>query len=644
MLDTFPKLLIERARTQANKPASRIKEYGIWQTWTWGQVKKHVDAFANGLAAIGIKPSDKVAILGKNKPELYWSMVAVQSIGAIPVPMYHDAVADELQYVLDHAEVSAVIVEDQEQVDKVLDIQPQCPRIKELVYIDPRGLRAYDTTHLNSFTGLEEKGNVFAAKNPEFLTKSIEQSSGSDIAIFMYTSGTTGRPKGVVLTYDNIIISSQNGIEFEGLSADEETLAYLPMAWIGDHIFSIGQSYLLGYCVSCPESEETILSDLREIGPTYYFAPPRVFETMLTSVMIRMEDAGVLKRKMFHYFMGHAKRVGIDILDGKPTSLKDKLLYSLGNILVYGPLKDALGLGRIRLVYTAGEAIGPELFEFYRSIGINMKQIYGQTEACVYVTIQPDGEIRSDTVGIPAIDVEVKIGDNNEVLYRGPGVFHSYYKNPEATAETKTKEGWVHTGDAGYFDDSGHLHIIDRSKDVGSLNNGSMFAPKYIENRLKFFSHIKEVVAFGDGRDYCTAFINIDLDAVSNWAEKNNISYGSYQELAARAEVYQLMQDGIEQLNQSLIEDAAMSDSQIDRFVILHKELDADDGELTRTQKVRRRLIADKYKVLIDALYEDVDHCYIDIEVAFEDGRKGSISGDLEIRKVKTFEMLKKVG
>ena len=355
---------------------------------------------------------------------------------------------------------------------------------------------------------------------------------------------------------------------------------------------------------------------------------------MLTSVMIRMEDAAKIKRKLFGYFMDVAKRVGPKLLSQESVPLLDRLLYRLGDVLVYGPLKNTLGMSRIRLAYTAGEAIGPDIFDFYRSLGINIKQLYGQTEASVNITLQPDGEVYPDTVGKPAPDVEIQIAENGEVLYRSPGVFQCYFKNEESTRDTKTDEGWVHTGDAGFFDKKGHLKIIDRAKDVGKLNDGSMFAPKYVENKLKFFPHIKEAVAFGNDRDFCSAFINIDLEAVGNWAERNNIAYASYQELAARPEVYELIEDAVQQVNRELSADPNLAGSQIGRFLVLHKELDPDDGELTRNRKVRRSHIADKYQVLIDALYSDKKSCFIDTEVTFEDGRTGSISGDLEIRDI----------
>ncbi|MDH3453037.1 MAG: AMP-binding protein [Gammaproteobacteria bacterium] len=637
-LDTFPKLLIDRAKRYADRQASREKEFGIWQSWTWAQVAGEVEQFACGLRAMGFERGDKLAIIGDNRPRLYWSVAAVQSLGGVPVPTYQDAVAEEMQYVLEHAGVRFVLAENQEQVDKVLEVADRCPQLEQIIYDDTRGLRDYDHTRLTSFVTVQEKGRELLAQSPQIWHEEIARGKGSDDGIILYTSGTTGNPKGVVLTHENMIITAVNSIEFEGLREDEETLAYMPMAWVGDHIFSYAQAYVAGFCVSCPENTDTVMTDLREIGPTYFFAPPAIFERLLTNVMIRIEDAAKLKQKLFHYFMGVAKRIGTRILDGEKVSFADRLLYGLGDLLVYAPLKNTLGLSRVRLAYTAGEAIGPEIFDFYRSLGINIKQLLGQTEASVFITIQRDGEVRSDTVGPPAPGVEVRIEDSGEVMYRSPGVFKEYYKNPAATAETKTPDGWVHTGDAGFFDDEGHLRVIDRAKDVGKLTNGAMFAPKFIENKLKFFPHIKEAVAFGHERDHTTVFINIDLEAVGNWAERHGIPYGSYQELAARPEVYEMVHDSIEQVNRDLAADSHLASSQIKRFLILHKQLDPDDGELTRTMKVRRRIIADRYGELIEALYSDRDQCHIDTEVTFEDGRKGTISADLRIRDTQTFQ------
>ncbi len=631
--DTFPKLLVENARTRGDKPASREKDYGIWLSWTWAEVAGEIRTMACGLAVLGVKRGDKVVICGDNRPHLYWSMTAVQVLGAIPVPVYQDSVPDEMQYIYEHAEAHYAIVENQEQVDKLLEIKDRAPALEQIVYKFPRGMRHYNQPFLSLLTDVQERGRAYDKENPGFYEDCIAASTGSDIAIMLYTSGTTGRPKGVILSFDNLIITGRNGAIREGLREDDDMLAYLPMAWIGDNIFSVAQAYVTGFCVCCPENSETVLDDLCEIGPTYFFAPPRIYESLLTTVMIRIEDAAKFKKRMFHYYMDVAKRVGMDILDGKPVSFTDRINYWLGNILVYAPLKNVLGLSNVRVAYTAGEAIGPDIFTFYRSLGLNLKQMYASTEASVFITIQPDGAVRPESSGTPAIDVELRIEDDGEIMFRSPGVFQSYFKNDEETKKTKTADGWVHTGDAGYLDTDGHLHIIDRSKDVGKLNDGTMFAPKFIENKLKFFPHIQEAVTFGHERDYVAAFINIDLESVANWAERRNLAYTGYTDLAGQNPVYDLIADCIAQVNRDLGEDEKLHGSQIKRFLILHKELDADDGELTRTRKVRREPIAEKYADLIEALYTEVDHCQIEAEVTFEDGRTDIVTADLKIQE-----------
>ena len=632
ILDTFPRLLQSHVELRPDQDAIREKDLGIWQSWTWAEAAAEIRALACGLGQLGLKRGEKLAIIGDNRPRLYWGMTAAQALGAVPVPLYQDAVADEMAYVLDNADVKIALVQNQEQVDKMLEIRERCPQLEHIIFDEPRGLRLYEQEYLHDYEVIRQSGLEYDHDEPEFYEREVSLGSGDEISIMLYTSGTTGNPKGVVLSNDNVIITARNGIIREGLDSHEEVLAYLPMAWVGDNLFSYAQSYVAGFCVSCPEDATTVASDLREIGPTYYFAPPAVYEKMLTQVMIRMEDAAKIKRDLFHYFMEHARKVGVKILNRESVSLKDSLLYKIGNILVYGPLKDVLGLRRTRLAYTAGEAIGPEIFDFYRSLGINIKQLYGQTECMVFICVQPDGEVFADTVGTPAIDVEIKIDDKGEIMYRSPGVFMSYYKNPESTASTKTEDGWVHTGDAGYFDDSnGHLKIIDRARDVGKLNDGTLFAPKYIENKLKFFSFITEAVLFGNGRDYSTAFINIDLDAVGNWAERRNLAYSGYIDLAGLDDVYQLIRECVDKVNQDLSQDSRLGNSQIHRFLILHKELDADDGELTRTSKVRRSFVGERYDVLVDALYTGQTKCHIDTQVTFEDGRTGSLAADVRI-------------
>jgi long-chain acyl-CoA synthetase len=635
--DTFPKLLLINAARRADRPAIRHKDYGIWQTWTWREVLDQVRPFALGLAELGIGRHDKVAIVGGNRPRLYWTFCAVQSLGAVPVPVYQDSVADEMAYVLAHAGVKIAVVENQEQVDKLLSISERLPTLTHVVYDEPRGMRDYDHARLKSFADVQQLGLAASQKKypGDAWEKMVAETKGSDLAVILYTSGTTGNPKGVMLSFDNVIISARNANNFDRLGEKEEVIAYLPMAWIGDHIFSYAQSYLTGFCVNCPESPETVLEDRREIGTTYAFAPPRIYENLITLTMVRMEDASRLKRAMFHYFIGVARQWGEKILNGERVPLHARLLYWLGIVLVYGPLKNRFGLSRIRVAYTAGEAIGPEIFRFYRSLGINLKQLYGQTEASVYVTAQPDGEIYADTVGKPSPEVEIKIAENGEVLFRSPGVFLGYYKDEAKTAETKTSDGWVHTGDAGFFDPkTGHLKIIDRAKDVGKLKDGTLFPPKYIENKLKFFPNIREAVAIGDKRDYVTVMLNIDLVSVGSWAERNNVIYGSYQELAADPRVYDMIAKDVDAVNRALSEEGPLAGAQIRRFLILHKELDADDGELTRTMKVRRGFIAERYAPLVAALYDGSKEVPISTQVTFEDGRKGTVSARVKIREM----------
>lgn len=634
---TFPALLLEHASVRGSRPAIREKDLGIWQTLTWSEVADSVRLTAHGLAALGIGPGMHVAVIGENRPRLYIAMMATQALGAIPVPLYQDAVAQEMVYVLQDAEVSVVVVEDQEQADKMLEVREQCPALAHVVYDDPRGMRHYSDPLLRSFEQLEDTGRAHAASHPGFFEQAVAAVRPHDAGAMFYTSGTTGKPKGVVLTHHALIDRARAVAEMENLTDQEDVLAYLPPAWIGQNMFSYTQLLVSGFTVNHPESPDTVSIDMRDIGPTYYFAPPRVLEGLLTHVMIRMEDAGYIKRKLFHACMNLARRVGTRILDGQPVGLWDRLRYRLGDVLIYGPLRNALGMSRVRVAYTAGEAIGPDLFVFYRSIGINLKQLYGSTETSVFVCVQPDGQVRDDTVGPPVEGVDIRVADNGEILVKSPGLFKEYYRNPEATAEARDDEGWFHTGDAGYLDSDGQLKIIDRAKDVGKLADGSLFAPKYIENKLKFFPYIKEAVAFGNGREDVCAFINIDLEAVGNWAERRGLPYAGYTDLAGKDEVYALLQDCVEKVNADLAGDARLAASQVGRFLILHKELDPDDDELTRTRKVRRAFIGQKYGVLVDALYGGKDTQFIETEVKFEDGRVGRISADLKIRAARTF-------
>ena len=636
-LDTFPKLLMHHARARGDRPAIREKDLGIWQTWTWAQFAEQVRLCACGLAAQGLRRGSHIALISDNRPRLYAAMAAAQCLGAIPVPLYQDAVAAEMVFPIQNAEIGFAFAEDQEQVDKLLEILPQCPSLKRIYYDDPRGMRHYAQPELMAYEKLIELGREAHRRDPSFVENEIASGAGDDTAAMFFTSGTTGVPKGVVHSHASLIGPSLTAARLDRLGEGDVILAYLPPAWIGQNIFSCAQAFVTGYCICCPESAETVMTDMREIGPTYYFAPPRVLENLLTQVSIRMEDASRLKRWLYRRFMDVANRVGGAILDGKPVPALDRGLYWLGDLVVYGPLRNVIGMSRVKVGYTAGEAIGPDLFKFYRSIGINLKQLYGSTETAVFVCVQPDGQVKADTAGPAVPGVELRFTPERELLIRSPGLFREYYKNPEATRQAKDPEGWFHTGDAGYFDQDGHVKIIDRVKDVGRLADGTLFAPKYLENKLKFFPYIREAVCFGDARDKVCAFINIDPEAIGNWAERRNMPYSGYTDLAARDEVYELVRECIERVNADLSAEPEIANSQIHRFLILHKELEADDGELTRTRKVRRGFIGEKYGELVSALYAGKTSVHVEAQVRYEDGRTGTYSADLKIRDAKVF-------
>ncbi|SFU66459.1 long-chain acyl-CoA synthetase [Paenacidovorax caeni] len=636
MSTTFPHLLLKHAAERPDAPALREKEYGIWQTWSWSDTARTVRHMACGLASLGLQRGQNLALISDNRPHLYMGFVAAQALGAVPVPLYQDAVATEMTFVMQDAEITVAFAENQEQVDKLLEVRETVPSIRTIIYDDPRGLRNYNQPGLISVEQLLEQGAAWDKAHPQAWDAMVAAVKPADVSVILYTSGTTGKPKGVCQTHSSFIGAARGATEVDKLGRNDSIISYLPPAWVGDHLFSLAQWLVAGYTINCPESAATVSIDMREIGPTYYFAPPRVFEGMLTSISIRMEDAAPSKRWLYEKCMQLARRVGSDILDGKPVGLLDRIKYKLGDLMIYGPLRNAMGLSRIHVAYTAGAAIGPDLFRFFRSIGINLKQFYGQTETCAYVCLQRDRQVNLNTVGQAAPGIELKIADNGEVLLKGVSVLKEYYKRPDATAEVIDADGWFHTGDAGVIDAEGQLRIIDRAKDVGRTNSGAMFAPNYIENKLKFFSHVKEAVCFGHERDKVCAFINIDFEAVGNWAERQNLPYAGYVDLASKAKVLELIADCVSQVNADLASEPGMAGTQVARFLVLHKELDPDDDELTRTRKVRRGFIAQKYGVLVDALYSDKKEQFIETQVKFEDGRTGSVSATLTIVDAKT--------
>ena len=635
---TFPHILLDNAKKfPPNQTAMREKDLGIWQSYSWQDYLEQVKDFALGLASLGFKREDKMAIIGDNRPQLYWGMAASQCLGGVPVPLYQDAIHKELEFIVDHSECRFALAEDQEQTDKLMHLKDKMPSLEYIIYDDPRGLTKFKHDWLIAFTDVQERGRRFGKENPDYFTNAVEQVKPDDLSLIVYTSGTTGNPKGVMQTHRKVAACCRGFNAWDNLDETGNVMAYLPMAWIGDHVFSYGQALCAGFTVNCPESTTTIVHDQREIGPTHIFAPPRIWENILTQIMIKIEDSAWIKRKAFHYFMKVAGRVEKKRIANERIPPGGSILYQLGRILIYGPLVDNLGMSNIKVAYTAGEAIGPEIFEFFRSLGINLKQLYGMTESCAYVSMQKDGDIDAESVGPPAPGVEIKISDTGEVLYKSPGIFLGYFKSPEATAET-LEDGWLHSGDAGYMTERGHLKIIDRAKDVSRLNDGTLFAPKYIENKLKFSPYIKEAVAHGMDKDFVAVFIDIDFGSVANWAERRHLAFTSYGDLSQKPEVYDLIHEAICNVNKSLSKDAKLRNSQIKRFLLFTKELNPDDGEITRTRKIRRKFVANKYAELIDALYSPgQDSVVMEIKATYEDGRTTDVRADLKIRDAQAY-------
>jgi len=602
--DTFPKLLLRHSKQRGDRPAIREKNRGIWRTLTWRELADQVMVLAGALSTQGVRRGSYVGLVGDNRPRLYAAMCAAQWLGAIAVPLYQDAAADEMVASLQRAEVTHVFAENQEQVDKLLEILPRCPTIRCIVYDEDRGMRHYRQPQLVSYDTLLQQGRESAASQREFLQAEAARGTGQDVAFLFFTSGTTGPAKGVVLTHASLIDRARVAAAAEGLKDSDVAMAYLPPGWIGQALFSYVQPMVVGYCVCCPESSETMLADMREMGPTYFLAPPRVLEALLTQVAMRVEDAGGFNQALYRRCMALARRVGARILSGEPLPLGDRLAYWACDLLIYGPLRDVLGMSKVRVAYTAGDAIDPDLLMYFRAIGINLKQLYGSTETGFFVAMQRDGQVKADTVGPAAHGVELQFTAQREILVRSPGLFKEYHRDPETTTRARNADGWFHTGDAGYLGDDGHLRIIDRLANVGALNDGTLHAPKMLENKLKFLPCVKEAVAFGHGRDKVCVFVDIDGAVVGRWADKQNISYTGHADLASRDEVYEWVAGCIAQVNAALALEPALTQSQIHRFTILHKELDADDGVLTRTGKLRRSVIAERYGMLVDGMYE----------------------------------------
>jgi long-chain acyl-CoA synthetase len=628
-MTTLPALMRRNAATIGTRPAVREKDRGIWRTYTWAQYYDEVRDFALGLAAHGFARGDKLSVIGDNRPRLYWAQLAGQSLGGIAVPVFQDSIASELAYVFAHAEVSVIVAEDQEQVDKVLSLKDQLPSLKLVIYDDPRGMRHYDSPLLKSFEEVQAAGRTFGFERSGYVETEIDKGAASDIALFAYTSGTTGRPKGVMLSHANLISAGETFLKVEDVRRDDNWLCYLPMAWVGDSLYSTTISLMVGFTCNCPENVETVQRDLRELGPSTFLAPPRIWENLLTAIQLRAADASPLKRRLFEFFRNLAERAELRRHDGKPLSLLTRLGLKLGEIFVYAPVRDQLGMRRTRWAYTGGAPLGADAYRFFRSFGINLKQIYGATELAGLASLQPDGEADPNTVGRVCPGIDVRIAENGEVLIRSAGLFAGYYKQPDATKEARTDDGWYRTGDAGFLDPRGHLAIIDRAKDVGALVDGTPFAPQFIENKLKFSPFIREVVAFGDRQPYVAALVAIDLATVGKWAERRNLAYTSFQDLSARPEVRALVGEEIRTCNATL-----PASGRIRRFLLVNKEFDADDNEITRTRKIRRRFVAEKYAAAIAALYGEVEDVELTTEITYEDGRTGKLKVRLKIADV----------
>lgn len=629
--DTFPKLLLHHSGQRGERPAIREKSRGIWRTMTWRDLADEAAALAAALSARGLQRGAHVALVGDNRPRLYAAMCAAQWLGAIAVPLYQDASAEEMVSPIQNAEITHIFAENQEQVDKLLEILPRCPTIRCIVYDKDRGMRHYTQPQLVSYAALLQQGRELVASKHDFLQAEAARGTGQDAAFLFFTSGTTGPAKGVVLTHASLIDRARMVAATEGLTDTDVAMAYLPPGWIGQNLFSYIQPMVVGYCVCCPESSDTMLADMREVGPTCFLATPRVLEALLTQVSIRVEDTGGFNQALYRHGIAVAQRVSARKLAGETVSMGDRLSAMACGLLIYAPLRDMLGMGRVRVAYTAGDAIAPDLLMFFRALGINLKQLYGSTETGFFVAMPRDGQVKPDTVGPAAEGVELMFTPQREILVRSPGLFKEYHRDPETTVQARNAEGWFHTGDAGYLDDDGHLRIIDRMTNVGALNDGTPVAPKLLENKLKLLTYIKESVAFGDGRDMVCVLVDIDATAVSRWADKQAISYTGHADLASREEVYELIAGCIAKVNAQL--ESTLAKSQIHRFAILQTELNADDGALTRTGKLRRDVIAERYRPLVDAMYEG----RTDVPVKSEGGHADIASSDIKIRDAKVF-------
>ena len=627
--DTLPKLLQRNAEENPGAAGIREKTRGVWQTLTWAGYRDNVRDFALGLASMGFKRGDKLSVMGDNRPQLYIAQLATQVLGGMSVPVYQDSIASELVYVLNHAETSVIVAEDQEQVDKALSLKDKLPHLRWIVFDDPRGLWSYDDPMLRSYESVLTAGKAFGRTHPDFYAEELARGRADDVTMIAYTSGTTGNPKGAMLSHRNMISGAEAFIEVSDIKPGDNWLSYLPMAWLGDAAFSVGVALVAKLVANCPESPETVQRDLRELGPHSMLAPPRIWENMLTAMQLKAGDASPLKRRVYEYFRGLAERCELKRTDAKALSLGERMGLAVGEFFVYGPVRDQMGLRNARWCLTGGAPLGPDTYRFFRSFGINLKQVYGATESSALISLQSDTEANPNTVGRPFPRVEVRIDGDGEVMLKGSNVFKGYFKQDEVTRDTITSDGWLKTGDAGFFDKQGHLVIIDRAKDVGKLSDGTAFAPQFIENKLKFSPFIREAVAFGHDKPMVVAMIAIDIQTAGTWAERRGLPYTSFMDLSRKPEVAAMIGEEIAKANATLPDV-----QQVKRYLLLNKELEADDAEMTRTRKVRRRFVAEKYAAVIDAFYSGARQVKVTMDITFEDGRKSSLTNDIAIHDI----------
>ncbi|MGH8909258.1 MAG: AMP-binding protein [Egibacteraceae bacterium] len=623
--DTFPKLLMGLAACSGDRVALQEKRYGIWQATTWRRYSQRVRDLAHGLADLGVEPGEVVAVLSDNRPEWLIAELAAQSLGACVVGIYPTSLGDEVRHILGDGRVRVVIAADQEQVDKLVGLWDEIPSLQTLIFFDPRGLERYDRPYLVELCEVEARGRAVERDRPGWLDDQIAAGRGGDIAVICTTSGTTGRPKLAMLSHANLLSVGRGFLQMDAVGPDDRYVSFLPFAWIGEQMLTVACGMQAGFTTSFCEDAETVRADLREIGPDVLLSPPRIFQDMVALVQVRLGEADLLKRAVFRWAHRMGERVADRRVQSQPVGVPLRALHRLADWVALRPVRDQLGLTRLRWCYTGGAPLGPDVFRFFHALGINLRQIYGQTEICGTAVAHRDGDIRFHTVGVPIPGTELRIADSGEILLRSPSVFHGYYGDDEATAAAVDADGWLHTGDAGYLDD-GHLVVIDRAKDVMDGPDGTRFSPAFVENKLKFSPFVEEAVVFGSvRRPHLVAVLTIDAQAVGMWAERRRLGFTTYTDLAQKPEVYQLIAGEVDRFNADLPEAI-----RVRRFVLLHKPLDADDHEITRTRKIRRGVIAERYGSIVGALHGADGAVTITSVIAYQDG--SSVEREIQLR------------